>query len=86
MYGFWLPLWYLQTIILPNSKQNIHSINILNKLWRIIYVMYIEFLKRGGVGISLTYLTMPYFVPSQDLDCQRHMSWSFLCSVSEDER
>jgi hypothetical protein len=40
------------------------------------------------VCIPLTGLTLPHFCgfPSQDLDFQCHMSWSFLWSVSEDER
>ena len=40
-------------------------------------------IKRGRFGVPLTGLTWHIFVhvPSQDLDFQRHMSWSFLSSV-----
>jgi hypothetical protein len=39
--------------------------------------------KSGGIG-SPCHICVP--VPSQDLDFQRHMSQSFLCSVSSVER
>jgi hypothetical protein len=37
-----------------------------------------------SVGIPLTGLGKPHFVPvpNQDLDFQRRMSWSFLCLLS----
>jgi len=46
--------------------------------WRFIY-------QEGKVGISLTDLTPPHLcpVPIQNLDFQRYMSWSFLCSVKK---
>jgi len=37
-------------------------------------------MKKGMVGIPLTGLTPPHICTCPDL--QRHMSWSFSCSVS----
>jgi hypothetical protein len=38
-------------------------------------------IKRGVFGVPLTALAWHIFVHVQDLDFQRHMSWSFLSSV-----
>ena len=43
--------------------------------------------QEGRVEIQLSCLTLPNVcAPSQNLDFQHPMLWSFLCSVSEDER
>ena len=40
--------------------------------------------QEGRVGVPLTNLTPQHFCdcPKPELDFQRHISWSFLCSLS----